>query len=115
MAHPVLESDFLIQFPCSFQCAHNLPCPRIKINDGTPCNFVVNYQTTGLASSITTKKELYSYVVIKKGRRTESSPDQNWPRLVRPVLVRKKHSVCRLCTANGKLEEVVFSASKHGK
>lgn len=38
-----------------------------------------------------------------------------WPRIVRPTLVRSKHTVCRMCTAEGQLKEVVATASKHGK
>lgn len=41
--------------------------------------------------------------------------DVQWPRIVRTPLVRRKHTVCRMCVAAGKLEEVVFTASKHGK
>ncbi|KAJ8929170.1 hypothetical protein NQ314_018165 [Rhamnusium bicolor] len=32
-----------------------------------------------------------------------------------PALVRSKHTICRVCTANGKLDEVIFTARKHGK
>lgn len=58
-----------------------------------------------------TRKETYSYLVLKKGPRKE----KEWPRIVREVLVRPKHSICRMCTSNGQLQEVIFTASKHGK
>ncbi|XP_026478658.1 methyltransferase-like protein 17, mitochondrial [Ctenocephalides felis] len=38
-----------------------------------------------------------------------------WPRIVRPTLVRSKHTVCRMCTSDGQLKEVVVTAAKHGK
>lgn len=44
-----------------------------------------------------------------------SENDERWPRIVRPTLVRSKHAICRMCTANGKLEEVIFTKSKHGE
>lgn len=94
-------------------CPHDSTCPRFLANDHTPCNYEVSYFTLPFGGSSTVKKELYSYVVLKKGKRDPS--DEQWPRLVRDVLVRSKHSVCRMCTANGKLEEVIFTAAKHGK
>lgn len=59
------------------------------------------------------KEERYSYVVLKKGPRDPSDPQ--WPRLVRETLVRSKHSICRMCTKDGNLQEVIFTSSKHGK
>ncbi|KAJ8959291.1 hypothetical protein NQ318_021976 [Aromia moschata] len=53
--------------------------------------------------------------VDKNYIRQRSENDMGWPRIVRPALVRSKHTICRMCTANGKLEEVIFTASKHGK
>lgn len=44
-----------------------------------------------------------------------SEVDEQWPRIVQPVLVRSKHSICRMCTSSGKLQELIFTASKHGK
>lgn len=91
-----------------------MACPRVAANDGTPCNFVVNYHTTGIGSTMAIQKELYSYVVLKKGPKADEAAN-SWPRIVRPVLVRKKHSICRMCTKHGQLQEVIFCASKHGK
>lgn len=45
----------------------------------------------------------------------ERTENDNWPRLVRPTMLRSKHVRCRICTSNGKLNEVVFTASKNGK
>lgn len=50
---------------------------------------------------------------MKKGKR--DSVEDEWPRLVRETMVKSKHSICKMCTANGNLTEVIFTASKHGK
>ncbi|KAJ8922406.1 hypothetical protein NQ315_004352 [Exocentrus adspersus] len=94
-------------------CPNDETCPRFLLDDGTPCNFQVNYYTIPVGQTSVFKKELYSYVVLKKGKRTE--PDIEWPRIVRPTLVRPRHTICRVCTAKGELKEVIFTAKKHGK
>lgn len=94
-------------------CPHDLNCPRYQLNDGTPCNFEASYNTLPFSGPVTIHKELYSYFVIKKGPST-CSADQ-WPRIIRPTLVRSKHTVCRMCTKEGKLQEIIFTQSKHGK
>lgn len=53
-------------------------------------------------------------MVIKRGKRNELEGPA-WPRIVRPTLVRSKHTICRLCTYEGQLQEVIFTAKKHGK
>ncbi|EAT44846.1 AAEL003822-PA [Aedes aegypti] len=93
-------------------CPHHQQCPRMKLDDGTPCNFEVTYNPLPLGKSSEASKFLYSYVVFKKGTPTAQS---RHPRLVRPTLVRSKHSICRMCTDGGKLQEIIFTASKHGK
>lgn len=116
---------------CYRQCPHEKPCPRFLI-DNTPCNFQVGYHKI-LVRDAKVEKERYSYVVLKKGTiifflypsfflsfwihhaGVKNSVEDEWPRIVRETLVRSKHSICRMCTANGKLEEVIFTASKHGK
>lgn len=89
-----------------------MTCPRFLSADNTPCNFDVSYYTLPIGQKSEIHRELYSYIVLKKGARDESA---QWPRVVRETMIRSKHSICRMCTANGKLEEVVFTASKHGK
>ncbi|KAL1517170.1 hypothetical protein ABEB36_000969 [Hypothenemus hampei] len=93
-------------------CPHDKVCPRFLANDGTPCNFSVRYWTLPIGQKPEILNERYSYIVLKKGNRTENL---GWPRIIRPVMRRSKHTICRLCTANGKLEEVIFTAKKHGK
>lgn len=95
-------------------CPHELICPRITANDGTPCNFQISYNTFPFVSSPVAKKELYSYVVLKKGKRVNIEAE-TWPRIVRPVLARSKHTVCRFCTKNGDLKEVIFTSAKNGR
>lgn len=40
---------------------------------------------------------------------------QSWPRIVQPTLLRPRHTICRMCTSEGKLQEIIFTNSKHGK
>lgn len=93
-------------------CPHDLPCPRF-MHDTTPCNFEVSYVPLPFEGRRGVRKERFSYVVLKKGPRPAS--DVQWPRIVRKPLVRRKHTICRMCVAAGKLEEIIFTASKHGK
>lgn len=94
-------------------CPHDNVCPRFLEDDGTPCNFEVTYFSLPIGQKSERRKELYSYVVLKKG--TRSSEDAQWPRIVRPTLVRSKHTICRICSARGKLDEIIFTSKKHGK
>jgi len=55
----------------------------------------------------------YFFDISDAGPRLAS--DVQWPRIVRKPLVRRKHTICRMCVAAGKLEEIIFTASKHGK
>ncbi|KAJ3662549.1 hypothetical protein Zmor_006893 [Zophobas morio] len=94
-------------------CPHDQVCPRFTTDDGTPCNFETYYFNFPIGAVSLRRKERYSYIVFKKGERDTADPQ--WPRIVRETLVRSKHTVCRMCTKNAKLEEVIFTASKHGK
>lgn len=94
-------------------CAHESPCPRVELDDGTPCNFELTYNTLPFSGPSERRNEQYSYLVIKKGEPTSEA--DRWPRVVRPTLLRHKHVVCRMCTQDGKLKEGIFTASKHGK
>ncbi|XP_030377005.1 methyltransferase-like protein 17, mitochondrial [Scaptodrosophila lebanonensis] len=97
-------------------CPHDLRCPRLSNQDDrTPCNFPISFVPLRLASNSTADRQtaLYSYVILKKGELTDAT--QPWPRIVRPTLVRSKHSICRLCTQGGNLQEVIFTAAKHGR
>lgn len=102
------EEDAFIFSPCP----HESPCPRWALEDGTPCNFPIIYNTLAFSGNSEHKKDLYSYLVIKKGKSME--PD-HWPRIVRETIPRHKHVICRMCTKEGKLEEGIFTSSKHGK
>lgn len=94
-------------------CPHDNVCPRYRLDDGTPCNFLVRYFELPFVNKEKCKEELYSYVILKKGKRP--TDDLQWPRIVKPVLVRSKHSICRICTADGNLDELIFTAYRNGK
>ncbi|XP_054742780.1 methyltransferase-like protein 17, mitochondrial [Anastrepha obliqua] len=96
-------------------CSHNLACPRLaNIADRTPCNFEVAYAPLRLGDINDERHTArYAYVVLKKGEISDAT--RNWPRLVRPTLPRSKHVVCRMCTMDAKLQEVIFTQSKHGR
>lgn len=49
------------------------------------------------------------------GAASTSAEKQNWPRLIEPTLIRPRHTICRMCTAEGKFREIIFTNSKHGK
>nr|XP_024214059.1 methyltransferase-like protein 17, mitochondrial [Halyomorpha halys] len=49
----------------------------------------------------------------KEGERGEV--DNEWPRIIQPVLCRSRHVICRLCCSSGDLKEVIVTPSKHGK
>ncbi|RZF47117.1 hypothetical protein LSTR_LSTR005195 [Laodelphax striatellus] len=95
-------------------CPHDLHCPRLA-PDQSPCNLEVAYYTLpfGLRGE-RILKEKFSYVILKKGARP--SDDHNmWPRIVSPNLKVSRQSICRLCTSEGKLQEVIFTKAKSGK
>ncbi|XP_055595136.1 methyltransferase-like protein 17, mitochondrial [Uranotaenia lowii] len=96
-------------------CPHSEHCPRFTLDDGTPCNFEVTYNSlsTGAKGVSKANKFLYSYVVFRKG--TPTGDQISYPRLVRPTLVRSRHAVCRMCSEAGSLQEIIFTSSKHGK
>ncbi|CRL00928.1 CLUMA_CG014346, isoform A [Clunio marinus] len=102
------EDDAFIFSPCP----HESSCPRLALHDNTPCNFSVAYQSLPFSGPSLLKSDVYSYLVIKKGKLMES---KRWPRIVRSPLIRHRHVVCRMCTENGKIEEGIFTPTKHGK
>lgn len=93
-------------------CPHDLKCPRFSTDD-TPCNFSVLYHPLQFLGGREHKSELYSYVVLKKSKRPEN--DEQWPRIVRTVLRRSNHTICRMCTGSGELKEEIFTKYKNGK
>lgn len=48
------------------QCPHDETCPRL-LRGSFPCHSIVSYQDLAVGKRIEDKKELLSYVVIKKG------------------------------------------------
>ncbi|KAG5682987.1 hypothetical protein PVAND_012301 [Polypedilum vanderplanki] len=94
-------------------CPHESECPRFTLNDGTPCNFEVRYNTLPFSGTQKILSHLYSYLVIKKGK-SEANSDK-WPRIVRPTIVRSKHTMCHLCTKEGEIQNIIITESKHGR
>lgn len=94
-------------------CPHESPCPRIELDDGTPCNFQVAYNTSKHSGPSSYERDTYSYLVIKKGSAQQES--DSWPRLVRTTMMRHKHVICRMCTKDGKIQDGIFTKAKHGK
>ncbi|KAK9298295.1 hypothetical protein QLX08_008306 [Tetragonisca angustula] len=93
-------------------CPHDKTCP-IHIKNDYPCNFEIAYLTLHISEKSKYKRESYSYIVLKKDKRPEG--DLKWPRIVREVLKRSRHCICRICTSSGKLEEQIFTTWKNGK
>uniref|UniRef100_T1JKY4 Methyltransferase-like protein 17, mitochondrial n=1 Tax=Strigamia maritima TaxID=126957 RepID=T1JKY4_STRMM len=93
-------------------CQHDLSCPRLSDGTSTPCNFEVNYNPVRLRNTITMANHRFSYVIFRKGQR--GTTDKKWPRIVRPVVLRGKHVICRTCTHDGRLTEITSTKTKHG-
>lgn len=94
-------------------CPHESPCPRFTLDDGTPCNFEVAYNSLPFSGTSLLMKDQFSYLVLRKGKPNEES--DRWPRIIRPTLLRHKHAICRMCTPDGNIREGIFTAAKHGK
>lgn len=90
-------------------CPNDNVCPRY-LEQKTPCNFMMKYESLKFPSKVEIFADVFSYVILKKG--TRPSDDPQWPRVVRAPIVRSGHTVCRLCTAQGELKEMIFSKSK---
>eukprot|EP00088_Acartia_fossae_P049919 TRINITY_DN5544_c0_g1_i5.p1 TRINITY_DN5544_c0_g1~~TRINITY_DN5544_c0_g1_i5.p1 ORF type:complete len:507 (-),score=71.00 TRINITY_DN5544_c0_g1_i5:212-1732(-) len=84
-------------------CPQKLPCPRYN-TDNVPCNFMAKYRMFEIDffKKSQVHQELYSYLTIKKGRRSR----RELPRLVEEPTRNKMHYICRVCTSNGTLQEV---------
>lgn len=91
-------------------CPNDNVCPRY-LEQETPCNFIMKYESLPYAAKAEVSADLFSYVILKKGPRP--SDDPQWPRIVRAPIVRSKHTICRLCTAQGELKEIIFSKAKY--
>ncbi|KAK2717723.1 ribosome assembly protein METTL17, mitochondrial-like [Artemia franciscana] len=92
-------------------CPHQVSCPRVEADDGTPCNFPVKYQSLLYNEYLT---ETLSYVVLRKGV-PQNSEDLSWPRIVRDLQHKRGHSHCQVCTGEGTLQKWTFTKGKHGE
>ncbi|KAK8401929.1 hypothetical protein O3P69_001204 [Scylla paramamosain] len=93
-------------------CPHDNFCPRFFDGSNIPCNFEVHYKPLPLGKNKRTQREIFTYVVFKRGKR-EISAEKQWSRLVEDPLCRKKHLVCRVCTPSGTLREVTATKRRH--
>uniref|UniRef100_A0A336MME2 CSON003852 protein n=1 Tax=Culicoides sonorensis TaxID=179676 RepID=A0A336MME2_CULSO len=96
-------------------CPQESTCPRYATDEGTPCNFQIRYFPLPFYNIANPRNDRYSYIVFKKNGSRDQDPASNWPRLVRETLIKPRHVFCRMCTKDGNLQEVVFTAGKHGK
>ncbi|XP_053597776.1 methyltransferase-like protein 17, mitochondrial [Microplitis demolitor] len=94
-------------------CPHELKCPRIEDGTNTPCNFEVRFFPMSYNRRDHIFSERYSYIVFKKG--SSRGDNEKWPRIVRETIVHSGHAICRMCTSEGKLQEIIFSKSKHDR
>ncbi|XP_034938143.1 methyltransferase-like protein 17, mitochondrial isoform X2 [Chelonus insularis] len=93
-------------------CPHQLPCPMFQTRD-TACKFnasffALPYWKMKKNHVLNTQ---FTYIVLKKG--SDKTEEDEWPRLVQPVLKGSKRAICRMCTAEGNLQEITFTKSKH--
>ncbi|XP_035713073.1 methyltransferase-like protein 17, mitochondrial isoform X2 [Folsomia candida] len=93
-------------------CPQESPCPRF-VHDDSTCNFYVKHQVLYPFHQDNTGTETFCYVVLKKGPRDPE--DERWPRVVRDSMIRKKHCICRVCTNEGQLAEVLLTKNKHSQ
>ncbi|XP_053618886.1 methyltransferase-like protein 17, mitochondrial [Plodia interpunctella] len=90
-------------------CPNDNVCPRY-LEQETPY-FLMKYETLQFPSKSEISADVFSYVILRKGVRPSNDPQ--WPRVVRALIVRSGHTICKLCMAKGELKEVIFSKSKH--
>lgn len=94
-------------------CPHDLECPRDVQALGIPCTFEARYEEPLFKPKRHGAFARYSYVVLQK---TGDVPkEREWARIIRPVLCRKRHVICRLCCADASLREFVFTKKRHGR
>ncbi|KAH9401209.1 Methyltransferase-like protein 17, mitochondrial [Tyrophagus putrescentiae] len=110
-------------------CPHDLICPRVsELLAKSFCNFSATYKVFDVGQENPNfKTEKFAYVILKRhhfenaGSSNQQLQEQHrwsesqksWPRVVQPVVRRARHSICRVCTADGQLAEVILSKAKH--
>jgi len=55
-----------------------------------------------------------SYIVVRKSARDPNDVYGQWPRVIEPIIDRKRHQHVRLCCPNGEYVNVPISKNKHG-
>lgn len=80
-----------------------------------PCNFEVKYIPISMGTPQPPATHFFTYLIIKKGKRETEGVSIDWPRLIGTPMIRSRHTICRLCTHNGEIEDVAFTKKKHSK
>ncbi|KAK2140325.1 hypothetical protein LSH36_1383g00008 [Paralvinella palmiformis] len=101
------------------QCPHDLPCPRVTTDKGTPCNFKITFKPFykdfchhGHRVKGENVEATFAYLVLKKGIR--NSDEQPWSRIVREVHRHSKKVPLNTCSPEGHLEHTVITRKRHG-
>lgn len=96
-------------------CPHHYCCPRLNKENNLFCNFSVNYYPISYGQNrITLERERLSYVVFRKRPKTYTDFPA-WPRVVRLPKKSSKLVNLKLCTPEGKIEELNVSKGKSDK
>ncbi|XP_045623534.1 ribosome assembly protein METTL17, mitochondrial [Procambarus clarkii] len=107
------EGDPNLQGHVFSPCSHDMFCPRFFDGTNIPCNFEVSYKPFTFNKNANAKTDIFSYVVLKRGKRNEDV--EQWPRVVQSPLKCKRHVICRTCTKYGTLKELTVTKRRHGK
>ncbi|XP_064394511.1 methyltransferase-like protein 17, mitochondrial [Halichondria panicea] len=96
-------------------CPHESECPLI-LNSKLPCRFGQRVQLALSERNGPLKHkgyhlENFSYVVLKKGPRNHDEGVDG--RILQPTKKRTKHILCKLCTRQGEVKDVILTKSKH--
>jgi len=87
-----------------------MECPRFSF-DTIPCNFGVKFRPVYPFHQDGSGNTMFCYVVIRRGY--QDLNDEKWPRLIGEPMIRARHVICRVCTKDAKLKEVVLTRKKH--
>ncbi|KAL1438872.1 hypothetical protein MTO96_047610 [Rhipicephalus appendiculatus] len=100
-------------------CPHDLDCPRETQALGIPCTFQARYEEPFLTASkhpAVSSLQRMSISVQKCNHLWRPlAEEREWARVIRPVLRRSRHVVCRFCCKDAQLREYVFSKRRHGR
>uniref|UniRef100_UPI00358F2635 ribosome assembly protein METTL17, mitochondrial-like isoform X1 n=2 Tax=Myxine glutinosa TaxID=7769 RepID=UPI00358F2635 len=93
-------------------CPHEQQCPLPQQTKPLPCSFVQKYHPFPFPWNEPIKVEKFSFLIFSRGQK---AVDQDWPRIVQPVLCRARHVHCHLCCADGTFQHAIITRKKHGR